>query len=225
MPHSVVTGDARVDSHYNPAAMAKRPATIPRKLPRQPRSRATVEALVGAAAQVLVRDGYEKASVNVIAKRAGCSIGSLYQYFPTKEALIAEVLRVHAQRVIETFMSKMIAFAHVPVREAVRGVIACILDAFALDPALLKVIVEQVPRTGQLARSKELEEQIALMLRGYLEFHRDELAIENVDMAVKILIHGVDGVATAMVVEDPALARRDELAGELTAMVLRYVAK
>jgi AcrR family transcriptional regulator len=205
--------------------MPKRAATKPRKLPRQPRSRATVDALVGAAAQVLVRDGYEKASVNVIAARAGCSIGSLYQYFPTKEALIAEVLRHHGQRVIEAFMSKMIAFAHVPVREAVRGVIGCTLDAYALDPALLKVIVEQVPRTGQLARSTELEEQVALMLRGYLEFHRDELAIGDIGLAVKILIHGVDGVATAMVVADPTLATRAALADELTAMVLRYVAK
>ncbi len=205
--------------------MPKRASTKPRKLPRQPRSRATFDALVAAAAQVLVRDGYEKASVNVIASRAGCSIGSLYQYFPTKEALIAEVLRLHAQRVIETFMSKMIAFAHVPVREAIRGVIACTLDAYALDPALLKVIVEQVPRTGQLARSTELEEQIALMLRGYLEFHRDELAVENIDIAVKILVHGVDGVATAMVVGDPKLASRAELTEELTAMVQRYVAK
>src|ERR1019366_410348 len=126
--------------------------------------------------------------------------------------------------VIEAFMSKMIAFAHVPVREAVRGVIGCTLDAYALDPALLKVIVEQVPRTGQLARSTELEQQVAMMLRGYLEFHREELVIENIDLAVKILVHGIDGVATAMVVEDPKLPGRNELADELTAMVVRYVA-
>jgi AcrR family transcriptional regulator len=205
--------------------MPKRASTKPRKLPRQPRSRATFDALVQAAAQVLVRDGYENASVNVIADRAGCSIGSLYQYFPTKEALIAEVMRLHAQRVIEAFMSKMVAFAHVPVREAVRGVIGCTLDAYTLDPALLRVIVQQVPRTGQLARSKELEEQVAMMLRGYLEFHREELVIENIDLAVKILVHGIDGVATAMVVEDPKLPARDELADELTAMVVRYVAR
>jgi hypothetical protein len=42
---------------------------------------------------------------------------------------------------------------------------------------------------------------------------------------VKILVHGVDGVATAMVVEDPKLPARDELADELTAMVVRYVAR
>jgi AcrR family transcriptional regulator len=205
--------------------MPKRATTKPRKLPRQPRSRATFDALVQAAAQVLVRDGYENASVNVIADRAGCSIGSLYQYFPTKEALIAEVMRLHAQRVIEAFMSKMIAFAHLPVREAVRGVIGCTLDAYTLDPALLRVIVEQVPRTGQLARSKELEDQVAMMLRGYLEFHREELVIENIDLAVKILVHGIDGVATAMVVEDPKLPARHELTDELTAMVVRYVAR
>jgi len=205
--------------------MPKRRAMEPRKLPQQRRAKATFDALVTAAAQVLVRDGYEKANVNVIARRAGCSIGSLYQYFPTKEALVAAVLRAHAQRMISVFLERLVELAHAPVRDAIRGVIERTLDAFSVDPHLMKVIVEQVPRTGLLARSRDFEGQLAAMLQGYLEFHRAELKIDNLDLAVKILVHAVDAVMTAMVVESPALEARAALVDELTALIIGYVVK
>jgi AcrR family transcriptional regulator len=72
--------------------LPQRVKTSPRKLPQQGRSRETVDALLEATAQLLVRDGYDKASTNKIALKAGVSIGSLYQYFPSKEALVSELL-------------------------------------------------------------------------------------------------------------------------------------
>src|SRR5262249_62418487 len=67
----------------------------PRKTPRQDRSRATVEALLEATAHILVRDGYARLTTNRIAERAGVNIASLYQYFPGKEAIVAELRRRH----------------------------------------------------------------------------------------------------------------------------------
>jgi AcrR family transcriptional regulator len=72
--------------------MARKPATNPRKSASQERSRLTVEALLEATARVLMKDGYDRASTNKIAAVAGVSIGSLYQYFPSKEALVAAVI-------------------------------------------------------------------------------------------------------------------------------------
>jgi len=69
--------------------MARRPLTNPRKHASQERSRATVDALIAATARILVREGFDKASTNHIADLAGVSIGSLYQYFPSKESLVA----------------------------------------------------------------------------------------------------------------------------------------
>ncbi len=65
---------------------------LPRKNPRQSRSRATVEAIVEAAARILETDGFAGLSTNAVAERAGVSIGSLYQYFPRKEALIGALI-------------------------------------------------------------------------------------------------------------------------------------
>lgn len=60
-----------------------------RREPRQERSRATVEAILEAAVRVLVREGYEGATTSRIAEVSGYGVGSLYDYFPNKEALLA----------------------------------------------------------------------------------------------------------------------------------------
>ena len=77
--------------------MARKPLTNPRKYASQDRSRATVDALVEATARILIREGFDKASTNRIAEVAGVSVGSLYQYFPSKEALVAALIDRHNQ--------------------------------------------------------------------------------------------------------------------------------
>ncbi len=59
-----------------------------RRKPRQARSRATWDAIVEAAAQVLERDGPAGFNTTSVAERAGVSIGTLYQYFPDKQAIL-----------------------------------------------------------------------------------------------------------------------------------------
>ncbi|MEO1964805.1 TetR/AcrR family transcriptional regulator [Hyphomonas sp.] len=70
----------------------------PRKAPVQARSAATVEAILEAAAQILESEGFDGYTTNAIAKRAGVSIGSLYQYFPNKDAVTAALVMADAAR-------------------------------------------------------------------------------------------------------------------------------
>ncbi|MEH6569098.1 MAG: helix-turn-helix domain-containing protein [Halioglobus sp.] len=73
---------------------AKKDRTIsPKKAPKQERSRAMVEKLLSAARSVLLEEGAEGLTTNNIAKRAGISVGSLYQYSPNKQSIIAELFR------------------------------------------------------------------------------------------------------------------------------------
>ena len=66
-----------------------------RKLPQQDRYFRTVEAILTATAHILTKKGYASLSTNRIAERAGVSIGSLYQYFPNKEAIIKALRENH----------------------------------------------------------------------------------------------------------------------------------
>src|SRR5947199_10350657 len=100
------------DSSYSLLAfgtqdMARKPPTNPRKSASQKRSRATVDALVEATARILVREGFDKASTNRIAEVAGVSVGSLYQYFPNKEALVAAVIDRHQQKIMQTVRGEL----------------------------------------------------------------------------------------------------------------------
>jgi AcrR family transcriptional regulator len=73
----------------------------PRKVPRQPRSAETVASIIEAAAQILETAGLEGFNTNAVARRAGVSIGSLYQYFPGKDALILALMRREKARFYE----------------------------------------------------------------------------------------------------------------------------
>src|SRR5437870_12652127 len=80
--------------------MHRRWRTHPRKLPKQERAKATVEAILAATAHILVREGFDAASTNRIADEAGVSVGSLYQYFPSKQAIVSALLERHVHRML-----------------------------------------------------------------------------------------------------------------------------
>ena len=71
----------------------------PRKTPVQARSTITVEAIFEATIQVLLLHGADRATTTRVAERAGVSVGTLYQYFPNKQALLFAVLEAHLRRV------------------------------------------------------------------------------------------------------------------------------
>ncbi|MBN9021078.1 MAG: TetR/AcrR family transcriptional regulator [Rhizobiales bacterium] len=73
----------------------------PRKLPVQARSTVTVEALQVAAIQVLVREGLQRCTTTRVAERAGTSVGSLYQYYPNRDALLRAVLERHLEGIAD----------------------------------------------------------------------------------------------------------------------------
>ena len=75
------------------------PSLTPRKSPIQARSSVTVEAILQAAVQVLIKDGKTRLTTTRVAARAGVSVGTLYQYFPNKIALLQAALRRHLEEV------------------------------------------------------------------------------------------------------------------------------
>ena len=75
--------------------MPKKAQLKPRKIPVQERSRITVEAIYQAATQVFSKEGYEGTTTDLIAERAGISVGTLYQYFPGKDAILSGLFEQH----------------------------------------------------------------------------------------------------------------------------------
>ena len=138
------TSPNMVDLARTPSTrMTKTPGFTP---PKQARSRATVEALLEATAQVLADVGYAKASTNRIAKRAGVSVGSLYQYFRDKEALVRALVERHIAEQGETLQASLRDLAGLPLEDAVRGVVRRTVEIRQQDRALVRVLYMQLPQ-------------------------------------------------------------------------------
>ncbi|MBP6014034.1 MAG: TetR family transcriptional regulator [Alphaproteobacteria bacterium] len=204
-------------------AGAKRKAAIPRKRPEQDRSRATVDAIIAAAAHILVKHGYDAFTTNRVAERAGVSIGSLYQYFPNKEALLGELMRQHKSD-LEAGIDKMAEDAKkVPLAEVVRAAIEHNVQAHLIDPALHRVLSEEVPRLGKLDWQGDFSKRAAARVLAVLEVRRAELAIADLDLAVYMLTRAVEAIVHNAVTERLHDLKSGALADELTRMLVGYL--
>ena len=208
--------------------MGRKPATNPRKSASQKRSRLTVDALLEATARVLIREGYDRASTNKIAAVAGVSVGSLYQYFPSKEALVAAVIDRHMHEMLQVIRDAFFKVAARPIEIAARELVSVMIDAHRVNPKLHRVLVEQTPRTGRLENVEAIEREAYALVRGYLTEHRDELDVADLDTAALICATAVEAITHAAVVDRPE-SLTDEKAmrfvDDVTRLVVRYLRK
>jgi AcrR family transcriptional regulator len=205
--------------------MSRRPALVPRKFPRQSRSTATVDAIVEATAQVLATHGYEGATTGRIAERAGTSVGSLYQYFPTKEALLVAVGERHLREMMAVFESLVPPnVADAPLEEGIHALVKAALDAHAAEPALHRVLTAQAMRIGELDFIVETEKMLVALVAGLLR-QRSDLRDVDPELAAWIIVRTVEALTHSAVLDRPELLERPELGAEITHLVLAYVKK
>ena len=197
--------------------------TTPRKRPRQQRSKATVDTILEATARVLKKQGFDGLSTNAVAAQAGVSIGSLYQYFPNKEALVAKLIDRHMEDMNAAIFAELTRVAVMPIAQAARAVVELTIRAHSVDPDLHRVLTEQVPRIGKLARLRELDEICHRMVAGLLAARKDELAIADPDLAAFILVSTIEAVIHRAALLYPARLRDPRLVDETTLVVTRYL--
>src|SRR5262249_61665554 len=121
------------------------------------------------------------------AEPAAVSVGPLYQYFPTKAALVGALIEKHVERVTSLCLGELPRVARLPVPEAIRSVIEVMIRAHAEQPELHRVLTEQVPRVGRMAKIVEIEAMVQRMVAGLLASRRAELAIADPDIAAFVL--------------------------------------
>ncbi len=105
----------------------------PRKSPIQARSTASVDAILKATVQVLLRVGKERLTTTRVAVRAGVSVGTLYQYFPNKSALLQAVLKLHLEQVAEVVELACQEQEGKTLRQMATALITAFLDAKMRD--------------------------------------------------------------------------------------------
>lgn len=132
--------------------MTQKPDTQPRKMPTQQRSKATVDAMIEATARILVSDGLDACSTNQIARVAGVSIGTLYQYFPSREALLAALVERELSADLEHVARALPEASRLPLRDALVMMLEHMLER-CKDPSHLALHAIILPMVPELERA------------------------------------------------------------------------
>jgi AcrR family transcriptional regulator len=204
--------------------MREIPTTNPRRRPRQARAQATVDAIIKATARVLVDEGYDRASTNRIAQAAGVSIGSLYQYFPSKEALVSALVETHQGRMCEALERSLAQSTPTELPQRARLLVRGMIAAYRTDPQLHHVLCQEVPKVGELQKVYGFEQHLAEVCRRHLFATGEQTRMTDIDRAVFLLVNAVPSVVRAAIQADPQGQSDDRLAEDLTDMIVRYLA-
>jgi AcrR family transcriptional regulator len=193
-----------------------------RKDPRQPRAQATLDAILSAAAHVLVEQGYDRATTNRIAEVAGVSIGSLYQYFPNKDAVVAALCERHVRETLSLLTQHIESMQTVPLEQALHAYVEAMIDMHRKGRELHRVIAVESMRIQGVEALTGFFERARGLCRDFLALHAPSLRPIDIELAAFILVHAVDGIVDAAVLE-PRLLKHPALVDETCALILRYL--
>jgi AcrR family transcriptional regulator len=196
----------------------------PRKTPRQTRSVDTRARILAAAREVFAAHGYSAGTTNRIAEAAGLSVGSLYQYFPNKDAILVELVRAHIEEGTREVLAAAAArsgrgddFAAL-----VRAVVAAMVEAHLPDRRLHRVLFEESPRPPSLlAELAVLENGVVDLVSRLLRETFPGLA--EPELPARIVVVTIESLVHRLVANDRPLDT-DRFIEETTRLVAGYVA-
>jgi AcrR family transcriptional regulator len=198
----------------------------PRKPPVQKRSRATVDGILSAAAQVFEAHGYAAGTTNRIAERAGVSIGTLYQYFPSKEAVAVALLERHVadtEHRLHDWVNHMVAERH-GLRAALHDYVTGMLEMHCGRPRLQHILLEETPLPERVHRVLlEAEGAAARTVAGLLGLY-SEVRRVHLERAGYLVVQTVESL-THRFAAHPAeqVTSRANFIDELVTMLEAYL--
>jgi AcrR family transcriptional regulator len=204
---------------------APSPRGAPRREPRQERARQTVRAILEAAAEIMAASGIGGATTNRIAERAGVSIGSLYQYFPNKQAILERLVAEHRADVQQAIGGVLIRLRD-PSQPLDRVLMALFSEFVGLHqrkPDLALLLAREDVRTPAMtadhpAASDRLREGLAEVLA-----ERPEVQVPDARLASYLLMETMRTLGRWLVHAVPGDLDRNLAAREVVRLVCGYL--
>jgi AcrR family transcriptional regulator len=194
----------------------------PRKQPTQQRSIAMVNAILEACARILEERGYSGMSTNNVAERAGVSIGSLYQYFPGKEALLVALRDRHAAQMGEAIGAVLSDSAQAGLRPAIAALVRAAIAAHEVEPELHRVLEKELSFFEE--DSERVGKDIHRHIMRLLKRHQNEISHPNLDLAAWMTMRMTEALVHAAVLDSPAKFTPQEVEAAVIDAICAFLA-
>lgn len=197
----------------------------PRKVPRQRRAEETRERILDAAARVFAERGYAHGTTNRIALEAGLSVGSLYQYYPGKDAILVELMDAHIDRGVEVIARHLADPGGLPdgLDGRLRLFVRAAVDNHVDNPRLHRVLFEEAPRPPDLLdRLRALEGTLVAAVADLL--HDDpEVEVDDPRLAARMVVGTIESLTHRFIATDGDRLDADAFVEEVVAMLAGYL--
>ncbi|MFN3258555.1 MAG: TetR/AcrR family transcriptional regulator [Ilumatobacter sp.] len=203
--------------------MPRRASAEPRKHPTQRRSTETVDRIVAAAARIFDERGYRGTTTNHVAEEAGVSIGSLYQYFPNKDALLVALAERHIEDAALRFGERLALLRErqPPIADTVRSLVDLTVELNDTS-RLHALLFSECPRTPALTeRFDRFVDVVVAELVWHLE--RTGLGGDDPLLRARLAFASVDAAVHQVVLAAPPGRRRKAATNELVELTLHGI--
>ncbi|MBC3920575.1 TetR/AcrR family transcriptional regulator [Undibacterium sp. CY18W] len=197
----------------------------PLKQPLQQRSRMTVQAILEAAIHVFDEFGYAAGTTSRIASRAGVSIGSLYQYYPNKDAILTALAEQHlaeglalSVRLLETLRT-----TSQPLAPTLDEIVDHMLRLHEHNPGLHRLLYEEGLLPAALRQAARQAEQFLIAEVARCLSLRPDVAIADRQMQAYFVVHAIEHFTHRLVIDQPPPEFQKRGKNELVTMLLRYL--
>jgi AcrR family transcriptional regulator len=195
----------------------------PRKSASTAAGSAIIDAILDAAEALIEEDGLERFTTNRVGERAGVSVGSLYQYFPNKQAILAELGRRLERRTQTRLVELLEETGAAPIGEVATRVVDLLLGGLG-GLRFRSVLQQAVPTGWTLDTTSEIDAQIRDRVEAELS-RRDDVRAGPYPLMAWVVSHAVEGVIEAVVRTDPHLLEAPAFRAELIELVTRYLTR
>lgn len=183
-----------------------------------------VDALLEASARILVRDGYPALSTNRVAEEAGVSVGSLYQYYPNKEALLVALMQRWAEGIMTEFVALRADLVGASLEPAIARVVEQVLSGSRRDAELSRALLEQVPLIGAREAWDQLNRRFAELMVSWLERHVEEIEVDDLALAAHVLVTSIDSLCNQAILYRPELLESPRFQEHMEDLAIGYLA-
>lgn len=194
-----------------------------KKEPQQSRSRALVEAVLEASTRILVDEGWEAYTVQRVCEVAGVSPGSLYQYFPSKEAISYALLRRHAEEVVNQVVGALSAYADAPLDTLIDHTVEAFVVAHRPRPRLHALLGAHVARGAGPGLEDDVLNQATTLLERLIERRAQEVPGHDPHVLSFLLVYTVEGAVHSAARRQPELLRSPAFLAGLQTMARALV--